>query len=492
MKTERIIPFALLISAALVSCQKENINSPTEPEKSIQKTITIADTPWTGDAETKSFYEEGVGVHLNKLENMSVGYWKYVEGKTAPETEACPLLGGNNGKYLLRATAIKAGSWTFSHPEIDGTEKYNYFFVIPHTSKNEINGKNLAHCFRLSSVQSPEILNKFKGCESSQLSFDPSMDCHIGQAQYNVGIATEISDIHFKRLFTPLKLTINDSQNFLDGAPIYAVTLKSSAEATQKRTLTGIAWIRHSDNYDIANINSMDKNNLGNGVSTIYKTPIAKSGESYTTWFIVNPAELPAGELTISVTTATKTITRTVNSQILNIKADTINELKFDISKDNYTIESTDYYNFNGEITGFWNYAGSFNGAKPWTQNQMKIKEDDSYYNNAIGNGSIGSGKLHYNSQKTGKAISKVRFYGHPCIATKANTIKVVVKDKEDEIVIPSSSFNYSAIAKNGGYVEFDIPEAYANSNLTFLCELDYSMISAILLFHKQSSTSSN
>ena len=75
----------------------------------------------------------------------------------------------------------------------------------------------------------------------------------------------------------------------------------------------------------------MDKNNLGNGVSTIYKTPIAKSDKSYTTWFIVNPAELPAGELTISVTTATKTITRTVNSQILNIKADTINELKFDI-----------------------------------------------------------------------------------------------------------------------------------------------------------------
>ena len=100
--------------------------------------------------------------------------------------------------------------------------------------------------------------------------------------------------------------------------PIYAVTLKSSAEATQKRTLTGIAWIRHSDNYDIANINSMDKNNLGNGVSTIYKTPIAKSDKSYTTWFIVNPAELPAGELTISVTTATKTITRTVNSQILS------------------------------------------------------------------------------------------------------------------------------------------------------------------------------
>ena len=86
MKTERIIPFALLISAALVSCQKENINSTTEPENLIQKTITIADTPWTGDAETRSFYEEGVGVHLNKLEIMSVGYWKYVEGKTAPET----------------------------------------------------------------------------------------------------------------------------------------------------------------------------------------------------------------------------------------------------------------------------------------------------------------------------------------------------------------------------------------------------------------------
>lgn len=491
MKTERIIPFALLISAALVSCQKENINSPTEPENLIQKTITIADTPWTGDAETRSFFEEGVGVHLNKLENMSVYYWKYVANETEPTANTNILYTLLDGKNITGATANTAGTWTFSHPAIEGADKYNYFFVIPHTSSNALNSKNTGHSFRLASIQSPEILNKFKGCESSPLSFDPMMDCHIGQAQYGVDIAKELTDIHFKRIFTPLKLTITDSKNVLEGAPVYTVTLKSNAVATQKQTLTGISYFKHSDKFEDAKLSSIDKESVGNGVSTIYQKPIAKDGDFYTTWFIVNPTKLPAGDLTVSVTTATKTITRTVNSQILSIKADTINELKFDISKDNYTIESTDYYNFNGEVTLFKNYAGSFNGAKPWTQNQMKIKEDNSYYNNAIGNSSIGSGKLHYSSKKTGKAISKVRFYGHPCIATKANAIKVVVKDNEDEIV-PSSSFNYSAIAKNGGYVEFDIPEAYSNSDLTFLCELDYSMISAILLFHKQSSTSSN
>ena len=120
MKTERIIPFALLISAALVSCQKENINSPTEPEKSIQKTITIADTPWTGDAETRSFYEEGVGVHLNKLENMSVYYWKHIDDATTAPTEQSPLytlLTNDDKKNITGAPPNTAGNWTFTHPE---------------------------------------------------------------------------------------------------------------------------------------------------------------------------------------------------------------------------------------------------------------------------------------------------------------------------------------------------------------------------------------
>lgn len=488
MKTERIIPFALLISAALVSCQKENINSPTEPENLIQKTITIADTPWTSDAETRSFFEEGVGVHLNKLENMSVYYWKHIDDATTAPTEQNPLYTLRDKKNnITGATANTAGIWTFSHPVIEGADKYNYFFVIPHTSTNALNSKETGHSFRLASVQSPEILNKFNGCESSPLSFDPMLDCHIGQAQYGVGIATGMSDIHFKRIFTPLKLTITDSQNVLEGAPVYTVTLKSNAVATQTQTLTGICYFKHSDKFEDAKLSSIDKESVGNGVSTIYQKPIAKYGDFYTTWFIVNPTKLPAGDLTVSVTTATKTITRTVSSQGLEIKDGTINKLTFDISGTEYSVysvEQSDYYNFNlDDVKNLPTLKGSNFGKTPWTHTQCGLLKDvgNSKYNNAlkISKGSV----LTYNAIE-GKKLSRVRFYGHPRAQTKQNTATIVVKSGDNEI--GTISMRYGEFSKNGGYSEIVIPNAYSASNLTFNFKDKEAAISAATLFFNE------
>lgn len=488
MKTERIMPFALLISAALVSCQKENINSPTEPENLIQKTITIADTPWTSDAETRSFFEEGVGVHLNKLENMSVYYWKHIDDATTAPTEQNPLYTLRDKKNnITGATANTAGIWTFSHPVIEGADKYNYFFVIPHTSTNALNSKETGHSFRLASVQSPEILNKFNGCESSPLSFDPMLDCHIGQAQYGVGIATGMSDIHFKRIFTPLKLTITDSQNVLEGAPVYTVTLKSNAVATQTQTLTGICYFKHSDKFEDAKLSSIDKESVGNGVSTIYQKPIAKYGDFYTTWFIVNPTKLPAGDLTVSVTTATKTITRTVSSQGLEIKDGTINKLTFDISGTEYSVysvEQSDYYNFNlDDVKNLPTLKGSNFGKTPWTHTQCGLLKDvgNSKYNNAlkISKGSV----LTYNAIE-GKKLSRVRFYGHPRAQTNKNTATIVVKSGDNEI--GTISMRYGEFSKNGGYSEIVIPDAYSASNLTFNFKDKEAAISAATLFFNE------
>ena len=484
MKTERIIPFALLISAALVSCQKENINSPTEPENLIRKTITIADTPWTGDAETKSFYEEGVGVHLNKLENMSVYYWKHVANETEPTANTnilYTLLDKKNN--ITGATANTAGTWTFSHPVIEGADKYNYFFVIPHTSMNALNSKKTGHSFRLASIQSPEILNKFKGCESSPLSFDPMMDCHIGQAQYGVGIATEMTDIHFKRIFTPLKLTITDSQNVLEEAPVYTVTLKSNAVATQTQTLTGLCYFKHSNVFDEAKLSSIEKTSVGNGVSTIYQKPIAKDGDSYTTWFIVNPTKLPAGELTVLVTTATKTITRTISNSELNIKDNTINELSFDISGADPTTEQSDYYYFNlGAIKELAGVTGSNTGIKPWTHTGCDALKDvgNSQFNNAL---RIKKGGTINYKHIDGKSLKKVRFYGHP----RATTGLVTINVKSGENAIGSVTLNYNDISKNGGYSDFEIPEAHSQSDLSFsVTNNNPAIISAATLFFNE------
>lgn len=501
MKTERIIPFALLISAALVSCQKENINSPTEPEKSIQKTITIADTPWTGDAETRSFFEEGVGVHLNKLENMTVYYWKYKEGLKMPAKDGeingvpvstTPLFTPQVGKNLKGVEATSEGVWTITHDPIEGAESYNYFFIIPHNSTNQLAGGSrignvtdyyTGHSFRLCSVQSPEVLTKFNGCKNTPLSFDPTMDCHMGQAKYGVGIATELTNIHFKRVFTPLKLTITDSKNVLEGAPVYTVTLKSNATATQKQTLTGIAYFNHDDIYEQAKVSSIGGETVGNGVSTIYQTPIAKSGDSYTTWFIVNPTKLPAGDLTVSVTTATKTITRTVSSQEIVIKDGTINLLTFDISGAEYSVEQSDYYNFNlDKINKLPNLKGSNFGNTPWSHVKCAVLKDaeNSKYNNAlrISEGSV----LTYNAIE-GKKLSRVRFYGHPRAQTNKNTATIVVKSGDNEI--GTISMRYGEFGKNGGYGEIIIPDEYSASNLTFNFKDKEAAISVATLFYK-------
>lgn len=501
MKTERIIPFALLISAALVSCQKENINSPTEPENLIQKTITIADTPWTGDAETRSFFEEGVGVHLNKLENMTVYYWKYKEGLKMPAKDGeingvpvstTPLFTPKVGKNLKGVEATSEGVWTITHDPIDGAESYNYFFIIPHNSTNQLAGGSkigdvtdyyTGHSFRLCSVQSPEVLTKFNGCKNTPLSFDPTMDCHMGQAKYGVGIATELTNIHFKRVFTPLKLTINDSQNALEGAPVYTVTLKSNAVATQKQTLTGIVYFNHDDIYEQAKVSSIGGETVGNGVSTIYQTPITKDGDSYTTWFIVNPTKLTAGDLTVSVTTATKTITRTVSSKGLEIKDGTINLLTFDISGTEPSVEQSDYYNFNlDDVKNLPTLKGSNFGKTPWTHTKCGLLQDveNSKYNNAlrISKGSV----LTYNAIE-GKKLSRVRFYGHPRAQTNKNTATIVVKSGENEI--GTISMRYGEFGKNGGYSEIIIPDEYSASNLTFNFKDKEAAISVATLFYK-------
>lgn len=477
MKKNTTILCALLISGAIVSCQKEENAAAPEQDNLIHKTVTISDEPWTEDSGTKSLYEEGVGVHLNKLENLSVYYWKYSDDNTTPSG----IMWISDG-----VVASETGKWTFTHEPIDNATKYNYFFVIPHTSMNQVNSTFNGHSIRLSAVQAPETLYKFKGCERSPLSFDPTMDFYMGQAQYGVDIKTEIDGIHFKRLFTPLKLVISDSNNILEGEPAYAISFKSNAIATQKQTMTGIVYLKHSDSFENATINSITSSTVGNGVSCIYKEPIAKdeSGK-YVTWYIVNPTTIPESEITVSVTTGKKTVSRTVSAASLSIASNQINVINFNISGEGYIEEATDYYSFNDEQTKLNQYAGSFNGSKPWTQTSMKPYADatNSYYNYALRNSAI-TGTLKYSASNTKASLSKVRIFGHPRSSTKDINI-TITNGAATPQTIATTSFNYTAMSTNGGYVDIAIPEEFTNSDLHFCCDEGNSLISAILLFHR-------
>ena len=281
-----------------------------------------------------------------------------------------------------------------------------------------------------------------------------------------------------------MKLTITDSQNILEGSPVYTVTLKSNAVATQKQTLTGIAYFNHDDIYEQAKVSSIGGETVGNGVSTIYQKPIAKDGDSYTTWFIVNPTKLPAGDLTVSVTTANKTITRTVSSQEIEIKDGTINLLTFDISGARHSVEQSDYYNFNlDKINKLPTLKGSNFGNTPWSHVKCAVLKDveNSKYNNAL---RISSGSVLTYTAIEGKTLTKVRFYGHPRAQTNKNTATIVVKSGDNEI--GTISMRYGEFSKNGGYSEIVIPNAYSASDLTFNFKDKEAAISAATLFFNE------
>lgn len=493
MKKNTTILCALLVSGAIVSCQKEENATVPEQDNLIRKTITISDEPWTADSQTKSLYEKGVGVHLNKLENMSVYYWKWAADAPKPVAEKNVLntltVTVNNNTNITGAEAKEAGKWNFSHPAIEGATSYNYYFIIPHNSTNALNSQKTGHSFRLSPIQFPEILNKFSGCEDSPLSFDPTSDCHMGQAQMNVDIQTEVSELHFKRVFAPLRLTIKDSKGLLGDDVIYSVTLSSKAGMSQQQVLTGIAYFNHSDIFEEATISSFGKDQFSNAVSTLYKNkPLQKDKNTscYTTWFIVNPTTLPAADLTLSVTTAQRTYTRTVAANEIKVLENTINDLSFDISKENVTSSVSDFYDFEfDKLNEITTVSGSNTAAKPWKHTSCDLIKDvgNSKYNNAFRIKTRNTSILAYTAIE-GKKLSKVRFYGHP---RSTNTSTVCVKRGETEI--GKINMGYNSIASNGGFGEIEIPDAYSSADLTFSITDNAALISAVVLFFEEDST---
>lgn len=191
------------------------------------------------------------------------------------------------------------------------------------------------------------------------------------------------------------------------------------------------------------------------------------------------------------MTTATKTITRTISNSELNIKDNTINYLTFDISGTEHKVEQSDYYHFNlGNIKELANVTGSNTGTKPWTHTGCDVLKDvgNSQFNNAL---RIKTTKNKDNTTTVGvvtytaipnKSLKRIRFYGHP----RATTGPVTINVKSGEAAIGSVALNYNDISPNGGYNDFEVPEAYSQSNLAFSIDKNPAAISAATLFFNE------
>lgn len=452
----------------LASCQKETrLADQSTPPQTITRTIAAEAEAIESPAETKSVYESGVGVHLTNSEYMSVFYASNDGDETIASMTS--ILGTPDG----------TGKWSFSHSATTGTT-YDYAFLLPHTSKNEMPSNKSQFKIRLYNVQYPTVT-----------SFDPNMDFLLGKTQLGVSSATSVNNVTFKRLFAPVKVEIYDNANILGTEKVHAVTFSLSKTATNTDALAGLVYVTPgTDDYDSAgaikfgtdNNNSVKANNFSNAVSALNASGIEKTDGKWSVWYIMNPMEIPSGtNLTLTVTTDTKTVTRTVAlTSATAIERNKINRIKFDISGDGYSTETSAYCDFSAMSKADLSDLTASDGTSPLSASGCSIwnDSDNSYYPQALK--AADSGVITI-TPATGKTLRKVRVYTHPVIAF--NNSKLVLK--ADGTALSTKNVVYAEATATAGYLEFEVDADKANSKLTLSRESSNSWLSGITLFYK-------
>lgn len=470
----------------LASCQKENFAKDQSIPQTITHTISAdveAVLPPKDDSaaaqesgavtspETKSVYEAGVGVHLTNTEYMSVFYASNNGDKTIASMTR--VLGTPDGK----------GKWSFSHSSTAETS-YDYAFLLPHTSKNDMPSNKSQFKIRLYNVQYP-----------SATSFDPNMDFLLGKTQFGTSPATEVEDVMFKRLFAPVKVEIYDNANILGNEKVHAVTFSLSKTATNTDALAGLVYVTPgSDDYDSAGAikfgtdknNNASANNFSNAVSALNASGIEKIGDCWSIWYIMNPMTIPSGTaLTLTVTADTKTITRTVKLPSAKaIERNRINRIKFNISGDGYSAETSSYCDFSAMSEADLSDLTASDGTTPLSAVGSTVWKDsgNSYYPQAlrVANDNNTNGVITI-TPATNKTLSKIRVYTHPVIAFSNSKLTL----NSDGIAVTTKNVVYAETAATAGYLEFEVDADKANSKLSLSRKDSNCWLSGITLFYK-------
>ncbi len=466
-----------IAAAAMTSCQKENVSAPISAGELC--TIHIAENA------TRSAYDPTTNkITLDHKELMGLYYI------LSTKTDTSLYYGSDKTTHnSIKASPLEpyTGQYQFTKPT-DATN--TWVGIIPY-SKGLIqtNSKYTSIWCRLAPNQFPD-----------GNSFDSHSDYLVSKPFTVEGEEGTITE--FKRLFTPFRLNIT---GLTADDKISAVTFKVNATPAQARlaTLTGTFYVNaYAESYSGQKINSVEKSSMSNGVSAIYDTPLAKDADGkWPVWFIVNPITIPAGTgITVTVTTADKTYTRTITTSTENaITADMINIMDFSMAEGKrdaaYTetimqsfIDKDDIIKANktAKLT-------ASNGIElNWTISGKSVnyKDNDSGLHNAL---RLTSG-TDYTSSVTipdisGKNITRLRIYSHPILNNKPATGKLILCKEGTELVSTPFSIYASAVdaegelTTNGGYVDFTLPEGETTlSGMTLNGSSDMNVISAIVM----------
>ena len=446
------------------SCQTEQMETPALPvPEGTQVLLTVNDAPWTDESRTA--YAPGTGVGLTGEEMLSLYY--------ATVNDEQKYYYGN----IKASPTGEAGQYTFTVPaEAEGIT--HWYGLMPYS--NLVHGVNGAHTsvnFRLGPVQFPEAN-----------SFDPHCDYLVAQPFDLSGVPGEMSGeiASFKRLFAPLCIAVTGLEN---GEKIYTATLRLSQAPAGKSALSGVFFLTMDDSYAGTYV-EVNPDTAGNAVSAEYATGLEAVGETWPVWLMVNPITIAAGgELTLSVSTADKTYTRTVTLPgNAEISTEQLNRIPINIKGAGYTeAESVtqDFTSSEHSLTGTQSFTASDGSTLSWVSSISRTVSSASDNNSGI------TGAMYAHAAFTfptiaGKNIIGARIFCHPASRYGG------AEDVSTLTVNGTDVYNFNLANKSvgdgmclkGGALDITLPDGYSSlAGLTVTPTNQMNLISAITLF---------
>ena len=444
----------------MVSCQKElTENSIGTAVPQITKTVYVEGNRWLPDTGTRTAYTPGTGVDWIGNETFAIYYGDPDKAATAT----------SENKYMQKAedvTALGNGKYSFRHEDL-GIGAYNYSVIVPDIVTTGLQGSGMSATFKLSPVQTP-------GANT----YDPNYDILFGQGAFGVAPAEELEITRFKRVTAPLRLSLTDGAGVIGDEKIYAATVSFSQDAVSRNGFAGTLFLNFGYEYEDCKVNSITAPSAT--VTAVYADGLAKSGDSYPVWYSVHPAVFAAGgELTVTVTTETKTISRTVvMASEASIQADILNDLSFDISGEGYTETESLYWDFttleslSSQLTASDGnqYGWGLTGCSIWDGNDPSGKLPSALRSNA------GKGQITLPSV-AGKQVARIRLYAHPNNTTSKNTVSL-----NGAAGLDFNSYAANNVTRNSGILEITVPEDQYGQPLVLTVGDNFSAFDGIAL----------
>jgi len=458
---------ALAVFGIFASCNKQQPESLVTPATAgTEVLLKVNDALWTGD--TKTAYVPGAGVGLSGNEMLSL-YYKTDDTHYDGNIKASPT--GTLGEYSFTIPAAADG-------------KTHWFGLMPYSSQvNGFNSQKTSVNLRLGPVQFP-----------AANSFDPHCDYLVAKPFDVMGVAgSENGEIvSFKRLFAPLCLDIT---GLASGEKIYTATLSLSQAPATNNALAGVVFVHMSDSYD-ETVTEIGTGAAGNAISAEYAAGLAAVGGSWPVWLMVNPITIEAGgAMTLTVSTANKTYTRTVAlPSRQTISTEKLNRISFNIKGDGYTEAESVTQDFTAHtLTGNKTLKASDGSSISWASSITKT------FTSASDNGSGIAGAMFAHAAFTfptipGKNIVGARIFCHPAsrYGGGASASKLTVDGWDYNYNIANITGN-DGMSYSGGVLNIPLPsDKKSLSGLTVTPTTQQNLISAITLFTEDAAIDSD